>query len=115
MLKIEYSKVVLRKLQSIKKKLCVDFGEDVAVGKLTYIVDALDSLVLSSNPGESMEDRFGIKTDYRYVVISPNIFILSIKNNKIIIKQVFNEKEDFIYKMFKIRMRSKESINYWGE
>lgn len=36
MLKIEYSKVVLRKLQSIKKKLCVDFGEDVAVEKLTY-------------------------------------------------------------------------------
>lgn len=115
MLKVEYSKVVLRKLQSIKERICADFGENVATKELTHIVDTLDNLALLSNPGESMEGRYGIKTDYRYIVISPNIFIISVKNNKVIIKQVFNEKEDYIYKMFKIRMRSIESINYWGE
>lgn len=115
MLKVEYSKVVLRKLKAIKEELCIEFGDDVATKKLTHIVDALDNLALSSNPGESMEDRYGVKTDYRYFIVSPNVFILSVKNDKVIIKQVFNEKEDFIYKMFKIRMRSKESINFWGE
>lgn len=112
---IKYSKVVLRKLQTIKKKLCIDFGEEIATKKIAHIVDVLDNLTLSSNPGESMEDRYGVKTDYRYIVISPNVFILSVNNDMITIKQVFNEKEDFIYKMFKIRMRSKESISYWGE
>lgn len=115
MLKVEYSKIVLRKLQAIKNKICAGFGEDVATKKLTHLVDTLDNLALSSNPGESMEDRYGVKTDYRYVIVTPNIFILSVKNDKVVIKQVFNEKEDFIYKMFKIKMRSRESINYWGE
>lgn len=62
-----------------------------------------------------MKNRYGIETDYKYFVISPNIFILSVTKDKLIIKQVFNEKEDFIYKMFKIKMRSDESKRYWGE
>lgn len=115
MLKIEYSKIVLRKLQALKRKLDSEFGEDVSKDKMVHIVDALDNLVISSNPGESMRDRFNVDTDYRFVVISPNIFILSVVNNKIIVKQMFNEKEDFIYKLFKVSMRSTESQNYWGE
>lgn len=62
---IKYSKVVLRKLQIIKKKLCVDFGEEIATKRIAHIVDVLDNLAISSDPGESMEDRYGVKTDYR--------------------------------------------------
>lgn len=114
-MKIEYSKIVLRKLQALKRKLDSEFGEDVSKNKMVHIVDTLDNLIVSSNPGESMRDRFDVDTDYRFVIVSPNIFILSIVNNKVIVKQMFNEKEDFIYKLIKVRMRSNESKNYWGE
>ena len=115
MKQVQYSKVVMRKLQTLKSKLCVEFGDEVSKEKITHIVNALDNLSLSSNPGESIKERFGIETTYRYVVISPNIFILSISGDKLVIKQMFNEKEDFIYKLFKVKMRSNNSIKYWGE
>lgn len=105
----------MHKLKAIEKRLCKEFGEGVAKRKLKYIIDALDNLTFSSNPGESMEYRYGVKTHYRYIIILSNIFIIDIKNDELFIIQVFDEKEDFIDKMYNISMRSRESIKYWGE
>lgn len=114
-MRIEYSNIVLRKLEILKNKLEDEFGEEVCRKKIIHILNTLDNLVFSSMPGESVQERFGIKTDYRFLILPPNIFILRVKEERIIILQMFNEKEDFIYKLFKIRMRNKESLKYWGE
>lgn len=41
--------------------------------------------------------------------------MLGIANNIIYITDIYNEKEDFMWKMFGIKLRSDESIEYWGE
>jgi hypothetical protein len=33
----------------------------------------------------------------------------------IMILEIFNEKEDFMYQMFGISTTSKETLDYWGE
>jgi hypothetical protein len=42
-------------------------------------------------------------------------WIYRIEDDKVVIVQMFNEKEDFMMKLFGISGRTQESIDYWGE
>ena len=44
-----------------------------------------------------------------------NFFFYLEQEDRIVILEMFNEREDFIYVLFGIPMRSQESIDYWGE
>lgn len=114
-LKIEYSKTVQKKLQILKKRLSTEFGEEYATREMRHITDTLRNMSEFSAPGKPIKTRFGVETNYRFLVIAPNIFILSILDDNLLIEQMFNEKEDFIFKMFKIPMRSKASKKFWKE
>lgn len=41
--------------------------------------------------------------------------ILSKEKDVIYITDIYDEREDFMWKMFRIRLRSQESIDFWGE
>jgi hypothetical protein len=56
-----------------------------------------------------------VDTDYFYVFTHHNYFIYRIEGDRVIIAQMFNEKEDFMIKLFGISGRTQESIDYWGE
>lgn len=112
---VRYSKIVQRKMQKLKEYLDKEYSNVNSSEILEKMVVALDNLGSMSAPGVSIRERFGIDTDYRMFICKKNIFILDVVNNEIVIKQMFNEKEDFIYKLFKIPMRSNESIDFWGE
>lgn len=107
MQKIEYSKIVLRKLEKLKNKLAEEYGKAFSKSSINQTLDTLEnSIFASSNPGISIKNRFGIDTTYRFIIVSPNIFILNIIKDKVIIKQMFHEKEDYISKFFKITKHS---------
>lgn len=38
-------------------------------------------------------------------------------DNKVLayISDIYNEREDFMWKMFGIKLRTQESVDYWGE
>ena len=45
---------------------------------------------------------YGIKCDYRYIYAGHNYLFYRIENDKIIIAEMFDEREDFMYKLFGI-------------
>ena len=50
-----------------------------------------------------------------YIFTNQNYFIYRIEAKKVVVVQMFNEREDFMMKLFGISGRTQESIDYWGE
>ena len=44
-----------------------------------------------------------------------NYFVFSKTDTLITVLKMYNNKQDFIYDLFGIEMRSQESKDYWGE
>lgn len=53
--------------------------------------------------------------NYFMLFIEHNYFIYRITDEMIMILEIFNEKEDFMWQMFGIVTTSQETIDYWGE
>lgn len=100
MKKVEYSKIVQIKLLELQQYLNAEFGEESCTKIITEIYHTLENLNIVSVPGISIRDMYDIDTDDRSVYCCKNYFIISVNDDKIIIKQMFNEKEDFISKLF---------------
>lgn len=58
---------------------------------------------------------YDVECDYRYIYAGHNYLFYRIENNKIIIVEMFDEREDFMYKLFGISSMSQDSEDYWGE
>ena len=65
--------------------------------------------------GVSISRMYDIDTDYWYIFTNHNYFIYRIEAKKVVVVQMFNEREDFMMKLFGISGRTQESIDYWGE
>ena len=109
-----YSNSVITKLQILKNELEEAYGKKKSVKILKQITDRLDGLGVL-NKGESVIECFGIDCDYMFLYSKPNFFFYKVSSDRGDILEMFNEKEDFIYVLFGIPMRSQESIDYWGE
>ena len=57
----------------------------------------------------------GISSPYFFLHVEHNYVFYRIDRNVIYIVDIYNEREDFMWKMFGIRLRTQESIDYWGE
>lgn len=68
-----------------------------------------------SDSGIRIAEMYEIDTDYYYVFVNHNYFIYRIEPDRVIIANMFHEKEDFMMKMFGLSGRTQESIDYWGE
>lgn len=44
-----------------------------------------------------------------------NYVFYRVDSEEIYVTDIYNEREDFMWKMFGIRLRTDESIEYWGE
>ena len=115
MRKIEYSQIVRRKLKLLRVDLTSKYGEDFSkrtVGERTSTVRRLEKF---SDSGVKIAEMYDIDTDYYFLFVNHNYFIYRIEPNKVVIANMFNEKEDFMMKLFGISGRTQESIDYWGE
>ena len=65
--------------------------------------------------GIAVSAMYNIECDYRYLYVSHNYVFYRIESEKIIVVEMFDEREDFIYKLFGISTRTQESIDYWGD
>jgi hypothetical protein len=106
-LKIRYSPDAREKLRWIKK----EYGVKI-VGIITKNISGL-----VDNPRKcpSIESVLGIPSPYHFLHICSNYVFYRINDDIIYITDIYNEKEDFMWKMFGIRLRTQESIDYWGE
>lgn len=106
-MRIKYSPSASDKLQQMKK----------SVGKKVVRTIVSDIRKLSDNPRQcpSIEKMIGISSPYFFLHVEHNYVFYRIDRNIIYIVDIYNEREDFMWKMFGIRLRTQESIDYWGE
>lgn len=115
MKKLEYSQVVRRKLKALKVRLTDEFGSEAARKALKKITDAARGLEDFAEKGVSVSSLYDIDCDYRYLYAGHNYLFYRIEKDRIIIVEMFDEREDFIYKLFGISSISQDSLDYWGE
>lgn len=115
MKKVEYSSIVREKLKNLRTDLSARFGNDVSKKKVKQIMDAARSLELFEERGISVTAMFGIECDYRYLYVEHNYLFYRIEQEKIIILELFHEKEDFMWKLFGIDTTPSETYEYWKE
>ena len=113
--KVEYSKIVERKLKTMKSCLTEQYGEEVAKSSVKTITDRVRDLQENPDLGADLFSKYGIDTDYRALFVNHNHLFYYKENNKIIVAEMFGEREDFLYKLFGISGRTRDSIDYWGE
>ena len=106
-MKIRYSPDARDKLGQIKK----DSGVNV-VGKVMKTVKGL-----TSNPRRcpTVENMLGIPSPYYFLHVEHFYAFYRIEEDAIYVTDIYNEREDFLWKMFGIKLRTDESIEYWGE
>lgn len=115
MKKLEYSQVVRHKLKALRVRLTEEFGSEATEKALKRIMDAARGLEDFSEKGVSVSLMYDIDCDYRYLYVGHNYLFYRIEENRIIIVEMFDEREDFMYKLFGISSISQESLDYWDE
>lgn len=113
--KLEYSQIVRRKLKELKAELADKYGNEFASKSIKEMTTALRRLEQFADSGVRIAEMYDVDTDYYYVFVRHNYFIYRIEPQKIIVAQMFNEREDFMMKLFGMSGRTQESIDYWGE
>lgn len=115
MKKIEYSQIVRRKLKALKIRLTGQFGAEVSTKAIKQITDAVRGLEQFEKKGVAISSLYDIDCDYRYLYVGHNYLFYRIETQKIIIVEMFDEREDFMNKLFGITTTSQETIDYWVE
>ncbi len=114
-LKLAYSQIVRRKLQSLKLYLSQHYGEEFARKSVKKITDRARDLQNSPDLGVDLSAKYGIDTDYRVIFVNHNHLFYYRDGDTVIIAEMFGEKEDFMLRLFGVSGRTQESIDYWGE
>lgn len=115
MKKLVYSYRYKVKLKEIKRYLEIRFGNMVSKRTLREITDKLHYLQQYENSGVSIRELFGINTDYRYVYVAHNYVFYRSEADSIYIVNIYNEREDYMMKLFGIKTTTQETEDYWGE
>ena len=115
MKKLEYSPLVRNKLKALKKWLVEHFDEETALNVLTGITSDADLLSDNPKPVTNISEMYEVETEYWYLFTHQHYMIYRIEAKKVMIVQMFNEREDFMMTLFGISGRTQESIDYWGE
>jgi len=113
--KIEYSQIVRQKMKELKENLTEQFGAKPASKGIKAITGSVRQLSDFPLKGGSVSEMFGIDTDFRYLYVKKNYLFYYLEGNRIIIAEMFDEREDFMFKLFGIKSESEESADYWDE
>lgn len=100
MKQIEYSQIVRKKLQSLKAYLTDEFGTVVAQKSIKQITTSVRDLGKFPEKGVAVSAMYDIECDYRYIYVSHNYFFYRVEKDAVIIVEMFDEREDFMHKLF---------------
>lgn len=112
-----FEKDVLHQLAELKRKLLLVQGEEKATKTIKNILNVLDDLGIFSSIGKNIKDTYDINcpSNWFLIYVDKNYFVYSRTDKLITILKMYSNKQDFIYDLFGIEMRSDESKIYWGE
>ena len=66
------------------------------------------------NQGISVRSMFGINSDYEFIFVSHNYIFYYQDDKAIHIVNIYDDREDFMYKLFGIRT-TEETDQYWRD
>ena len=113
--KLKYSPDASDKLKEIKKQITASYGKESATKIVSKIMGEIKDLTTYPEKGASVESVLGIPTPYRFLHVEKNYAFYRIEDNTIFVTDIYNEREDFLWRMFGISLRTQESIDFWGE
>lgn len=115
MKQIKYSPDVADKLRSLKKTITMQYGRNKAQQIVGKIIKTIRELSNHEKMGISVEEVFGVKTDYRYLFVLKNYVFYRIGDKYIYVVNIYNEREDFMHQLFGIDTITQETLDYWKE
>jgi plasmid stabilization system protein ParE len=113
--KIVYSAIALSKRKAIKKEIKEKYGKYNADMFSKKVSQTIAGLKRFPEMGISMREKYGLDCDYYMFYIEHNYFVYRVTEDMIVILEIFNEKEDFMYQLFGKIMTSQDTVDYWGE
>lgn len=106
-MKIRYSPDAREKLWQIKSRS--------GAKSVDKILKSIKGLVTNPAKCPTIENVLGIPSPYYFLHTEHNYVFYKVDSEVIYVTDIYNEREDFMWKMFGIRLRTDESIEYWGE
>lgn len=99
----------------MKRDLDTRFDKNVRLAVFKKINDRIQSIKENEEIGISVREMFGVDTDYQVIYAAKNYIFFRIDHEDIFIVNIYNEREDFMWKLFGIRTTSQETEDYWKE
>jgi hypothetical protein len=114
MLDVIYSDIVKEKLSVLQEKLIIIQGEEKAKKTMITIVESLDNLGIFKI-GDSIKDRYNVDCpeDWYILYSNMNYFVFKRTDEQVVILQMFDYRQDFIYELFGIK--TVDSNDYWDD
>lgn len=113
--KLKYSPDTRDKLRELKRQITVTYGNQIAIKILSSITSDIQGLRDNLEKGPSVEALLGIPTPYRFLHVEHNYAFYRLEEDTVFVTDIYNEREDFMGKMFKVNLRTQDSIDFWGE
>lgn len=115
MKRLQYSPDAIEKLHEIKQEITLKYGAGKAKSVIQEMTRTFRDLQQFENKGPSVENLIGIPCDYRMLYVQHNYAFYRIEGDVVRITDIFNEREDFMWKLFGIKSITQETEDYWGE
>ena len=113
--RIKYSPDASDKLRELNKQISANYGKPAAAKIVSKIMGEVRDLQNNPEKGPSVEAMLGIPTPYRFLHVEQNYAFYRIENDTIYVTDIYHEREDFLWRMFRINLRTQDSIDFWGE
>ena len=114
-MKLKYSPDAREALQKIKLEISASRGSVSADRVISNITKTIRGLQDNPLKGPSVENMLGIPSPYRFLHTGYVYVFYRLENTTVFITDIFSERENFMWKMFGINLRTSDSIDFWGE
>lgn len=113
--KLKYSPDARDKLRELKSQITATYGNQAAIKILSKITGDIKGLRDNPWKGSSVEALLGIPTPYRFLHVEHNYAFYRLEKDTVFVTDIYNERENFMWRMFRVNLRTQDSIDFWGE
>lgn len=118
MFEIVYSPIVQEKLVALKDKLTELCGEKTGKKRFLAVINGFEVRLTFSNTGIPIKTMYDVEKEFEkyYVIFSnKNYFLYYIEGDRVIVMEMYDERQDFARAMFGIITTTQETLDYWHE